>query len=226
MLSFSLIFDQAIQGSDEWLVARAGYLTGTGAAAVLPMSMLTDSKGKKDNDTTRKKYLTQLAAERLVGGPVKTHYSNGSMEHGTQHEPAAKWAYGERTGRGVREVGFARTSEMFVGCSLDGIAEGDETKVVGIVEVKCPDTDTHLGYRECGGVPSAYLRQVLHNLWVTGADWCDFVSYDPRLRGRLQLHVHRMERESVLPLLEIYEREALRFLDEVAAKVVELREQE
>ena len=63
-----------------------------------------------------------------------------------------------------------------------------------------------------------------HNLWVTGAQWCDFVSFDPRFPEHLQLFVVRVARKDVD--LKGYEAKALAFLAEVDAEVRELEAME
>ena len=95
------------------------------------------------------------------------------------------------------------------GCSLDGHVR----KMTGIVEFKCPNSATHFQYLRGGVVPSDYVDQCLHNLWISGAQWCDFCSFDDRFPEDLQLFVVRMERDEAR--IAEYAASALLFLSEV-----------
>lgn len=212
------------QGSLEWFQARLGRVTGSMAKVVVPLrDLLPDSKGK-DTATGRASLLAQLVAERLSGQPTRQDWGyTDAMDHGTNTEEAAIDAYAAATGLTPKRVGFLAANELAVGCSLDAVAaERADGTILGILEVKCPATATHLAYRK-GGVPNAYLRQVLHNLWVTGADWCDFVSYDPALPGKLALHIVRLTRAEAEEMLRVYAQGVLAFLETVDAEEAALR---
>lgn len=163
------------QGTPEWHDARRGKITGTGFAKVL----------SKRGDT-RKNYMRQLVLERKTGITAET-FTNEAMEWGTLTEPKARAYYETQTGYKVKQVGFidinsnyAITPEIefdrYVGVSPDGLI-GDG----GIVEIKCPNTATHLEYIAKNVMVKKYLPQVQGILWVTGRVWCDFVSFDPRV---------------------------------------------
>jgi hypothetical protein len=104
-----------------------------------------------------------------------------------------------------------------VGCSLDG----DVDDFAGIVEIKCPKSATHLGYLKAKAVPPSYLPQILHNMWITGAMYCDFVSFDDRLPAGLQLVVVTVQRNDFDVMA--YSRAAERFLSEVDAELETVR---
>jgi hypothetical protein len=89
----------------------------------------------------------------------------------------------------VNQVGFVELNE-FVGCSPDGLI-GDD----GLIEIKCPNTATHIEYIIDGELPKEYEKQVHSQLWITDRKWCDFVSYDPRLTDR-PIWIKRVERKS------------------------------
>jgi putative phage-type endonuclease len=197
----------AEQGTPEWLAARAGRVTGSRAGDMLA----------KGQGLTRKAYRDQLVAERLTGLPQENGFISAAMKWGTENEPFARMAYEARTGFSVRQTGFLAMDSVMAGCSLDG----DVDDFDGIVEFKCPDTTTHLAYLEAGKVPAKYLPQVTHNLWVTGAAWCDFASYDPRLPDNLQLFVARVNAMEVD--IGAYEKEALAFLEEVSKQEQKFR---
>jgi hypothetical protein len=200
------------QRSPEWFAARAGRLTGSCASAVT-------AKGKGASESVvRRDYRLQLACERLTGTPAEGGFINEAMQRGIDLEPVAFPAYEAKTGNVVRTTGFLSADEHMVGCSLDGDVGGFE----GIVELKCPKTATHLGYlRNPSTLAAAYIEQCTHNLWVTGAQWCDLVSYDDRLPPALRIAKVRIERDE----LEIaaYESAALAFLAEVDREVEALQ---
>lgn len=182
-------------------------MTGSRAAAVL-------AKIKSGEAAARRDYRTQLVAERLTGAAQESGYVNADMQRGIDLEPAALAAYEAHTGEIVRATGFLSMSEHMAGCSLDG----DVDEFEGLVEVKCPKSATHIEYFKARRLPPEYVAQVTHNLWVTGAKWLDFCSYDDRVPDWLQFFQVRVYREE-LPL-DSYEKEVLRFLAEVASEVI------
>jgi hypothetical protein len=114
-------------------------------------------------------------------------YISKDMQRGTDMEAEAFAAYEAETGNLARRVGFLAHPTLMAGCSAD--AEVDH--FAGIVELKCPKSATHLEYLRMG-VPGDYLKQCQHNLWITGAAWCDFVSFDPRFPPALRLKIVRL----------------------------------
>lgn len=202
MKSFTII--DAPQRSDAWFAARCGRLTGSRAA-----DMLAEVKTKGAEAAARRDLRTQLVVERLTGQPQEDGYINGVMQRGIDLEPAAFAAYEAETGSVVRRTGFLSHNALPVGCSLDGHVDD----FIGIVEIKCPKSATHMGYLKAGAVPSTHRAQIIHNLWVTGAEWCDFVSFDDRFPPALRLFVARVVREPIKILA--YEKNVLRFLEEV-----------
>lgn len=199
------------QGTAEWLSDRAGRATGSRAKDIL-------AKIKSGEAAARRNYRTQLVTERLTGSPQESGFVSKEMQWGTDHEPFARMAYEALTGHLVTEMGFIYLPSMMAGCSLDGlIEEGGKT---GIFEAKCPTSATHIDYLTGGKLPSEYKPQILHNVYVTGADFADFVSFDPRMPGKLQLFVARWERDE--DEIRQYEAELLGFLKEVDALHAEL----
>jgi len=193
------------QGSGEWKAARAGKVTGSKAECIA-----AGGKG-----ITRRKYMVQLVAERLSGIPCEGGYQSQAMVSGTLLEPEARSAYEAETGELVREAGFAYLP-IPAGCSVDGFV-GD----AGIQEIKCPEPHVHVDYMERMRVPPDYVPQVTHNLWVTGAEWVDFVSYCPSMPEGLQLVIVRAHRNEFD--IKGHEEAALRFLAETEAMEQRLR---
>jgi hypothetical protein len=200
------------QRSLEWFQARAGRLTGSCAA-----SILANGKGSAES-VVRRDYRLQLACERLTGIPQEGGFVNEAMQRGIDLEPIAFAAYEALTGNMVRSTGFLSADEHMVGCSLDGDIDGFE----GIIELKCPKTVTHLSYlREPSTLVKAYEPQVWHNLWVTGARYCDLVSFDDRLPKALRICKVRVERSD--DALGAYEAAALAFLAEVESELMAIQ---
>lgn len=206
MSRFSII--ECEQRSPEWFAARAGRATGSCAAHVM-------AKIKTGEAAARRDYRLQLAVERLTNRPQEGGYVSADMQRGIDLEPAARLAYEAETGIIVRETGFLSMTDHLVGCSLDGDADNFK----GIVSFKCPKSATHIGYIRAARLPPDYVWQATHEMWVTGAEWYDFYSYDDRLPEQLQTFYVRVERTELANELELYEAELTRFLREVESEV-------
>lgn len=195
-----ILYDCA-QRSESWHALRLGKLTGSHAA-----DMLATLKTKGEA-AARRDLRLRLVCERLTGASSDSDFVSKDMQRGIDLEPAARAAYEAATGSIVKPVGFVAHDELLAGCSPDGLVRG------GIVEIKCPKQATHLGYVRGGRLPVDYVPQVTHNLWMTGAGFCDFVSYDDRFPPALQFLRVRVPREAVD--VAAYELAARLFLTEV-----------
>lgn len=174
---------------------------------------------KSGEAAARRDYRLQLVCERLTGQLQEDVFINAAMQRGIDCEPLAFAAYESRTGQMVQRTGFLASEDFMAGCSLDGHVgsyDGHAT-FEGLIELKCPKSATHLKYLRAGEMPAEHRPQVLHNLWITGAQWCDFVSFDDRFPEHLSLFVVRVPRVEIEILA--YEKTALAFLAEVAADV-------
>jgi len=198
------------QRSEMWFAARCGRLTGSQAADML-------SRIKTGEAAARRDLRTKLVCERLTGKPQEDDYISKEMQRGIDLEATAFGEYEAITGVIVERTGFLSMNDKMVGCSLDGHVNNFE----GIVEFKCPKSATHLKYLRSVGIPSDHYAQCLHNLWVSGAQWCDFVSYDDRFPADLQLHVVRMPR--VEKDITAYALAVELFLAEVDAEVLSVQ---
>lgn len=207
-MNFTII--ETAQRSPEWFRARAGRLTGSAAADMLASVKTGEAAARRD-------LRVRLLAERLTGQPQEDTFVNAAMQWGTDHEADAFAAYEAASGHLVRRTGFLAHTTLLAGCSLDG----DVENFAGIVELKCPKTATHLGYLDGGAIPARHLPQLTHNLWISGATWCDFVSYDPRLPADLQLFISRLTRDEAA--IRAYETKARAFLAEVERAVEALQ---
>lgn len=193
--------EQGEQGSADWLMSRCGHVTASRFKDVLDFTKAGKPGAK------RTAYLWEIVVERLTGSPVQ-HYVNAAMEHGTVYEPEARMAH-EATGVMVMETGFLHhPSIQFVGGSPDGLI-GDD----GGAEYKCPfNSAIHL-QTWMNGMPEDHAGQVQGLMWITGRQWWDFCSFDPRMPEHLQLYVQRIERDDAY--IAKLEAEVVVFLSEV-----------
>lgn len=200
----------APQRSEDWFAARLGRVTGSRAEDVL-------ASIKSGEAAKRRDYRMELVTERLTGCSAEAPYVNDDMQRGIDLEPQAFALYEALTGRLVDRTGFLSHLDLMAGCSLDGHVGDFE----GLIEIKCPRSANHLTNLRAKGVPAKYLPQIRHNLWITGAAWCDFVSFDPRWPEEYRLHIARVLRDDVD--LAGYEAEVRRFLADVDNEVQALK---
>jgi putative phage-type endonuclease len=171
-----------IQGTPEWHAARAGRVTASRIADMC-------AKTQKGWGASRANYLAELVAERLTG-TVAEGFSNAAMKWGIETEPEARSAYQFMHDAEVTPIGFViHPAIEMAGASPDGLI-GD----TGLIEVKCPNTATHIETLLSEEIPDKYLKQMQWQMACCDRAWCDFVSYDPRLPARMQLFVKRVER--------------------------------
>lgn len=199
---------EIIQGSPEWFEVRLGKVTASRVADVI-------TKTKSGWGASRANYAAQLIAERLTG-EVAESYSSPAMRHGTDTEPEARAAYCFYADADVVECAFVQHPAIGMsGASPDGLV-GDD----GLVEIKCPNTATHIDTLLKGKVPAKYLTQMHWQMACTGRAWCDFVSFDPRMPESMRLWVKRVERddERVSELEELVT-QFLAEIDETVAKL-------
>jgi putative phage-type endonuclease len=195
------------QRTDDWFAARLGKVTASRVADVI-------AKTKTGYGAGRANYAADLVVERLTGQKASS-FTNAAMEWGTEQEPNAKAAYAAKTGILVEDVGFIdHPTVAMSGASPDGLAED------GLVEIKCPNTATHLEYIFDGKPPQKYVTQMQWQMACAGKPWCDFVSFDPRLPERLQLLVVRVLRDD--DYIKMLEQEVTTFLQELDDKLNKL----
>lgn len=200
---------EIIQGSPEWFAARLGKVT---ASRVHDVSART----KSGWGASRTNYMAELIAERLTGQTAAT-YTNASMQWGTDHEPLARAAYEFITDRNVVEVGFVRHPTIKdAGASPDGLVGND-----GVLEIKCPNTATHVDTLLGDEIDGKYIKQMQWQLCCTGRPWADFVSFDPRLPGEMQVVIKRVNRDG--DMIASLENDVRDFLHELGGKVEQLR---
>jgi putative phage-type endonuclease len=196
------------QGSPEWLMERCGKVTASRIADLM-------AKTKSGYAATRLNYRAQLIAERLTGC-VQASFTNAAMIHGTETEPEARRAYEFFVDCDVQQVGFAPHPTInMAGASPDGLVSDD-----GLLELKCPNTATHIETLLTGAIPDKYVKQMLFQLACTGRAWCDYASYDNRMPERMRLFVKRIERdEDAIGEIETEVRAFLMEIDETVARL-------
>lgn len=198
------------QGTDEWFAARLGVVTASKFKDVMA----------KGAGKTRRSYMIKLIAERL-SGQAEQGYTNAAMEWGTLTEPEARQAYTFVSENDVQEVGFCKLSE-FVGASPDSLVNDD-----GLLEIKCPLTSTQIETVLSGEVPASHKAQIQGQLYVTGREWCDFVSFDPRIQGDASMFIKRVYRDgnylkNMAEEIELFVDEML----EMTARLTNVKEKE
>jgi YqaJ-like viral recombinase domain len=201
-----------IQGSPEWFAARLGRVTASRVSAVL-------SKGRNGGlPATRNAYMDDLIAERLLGCQIGSDFTNDAMQWGTEAESAARTMYSLMMDVDVEQVGFIEHPTIpMAGASLDGLVGGD-----GFLEIKSPNTITHLETLRRRSVPTKYLHQIhFQAACRPERRWCDWVSYDPRVDEPYQrLFVKRVEIDrSKVAQLEDAVRQFLADMEPVEARV-------
>lgn len=166
------------QGTEEWFAARLGRVTASRVNDIV-------ARTKTGYSASRDNYLAQLVCERLTGKGAES-YTNAAMAHGTETEPLARAAYEMKNSVLVDEVGFVKHPTLMAGASPDGMVGLD-----GLIEIKCPQTNTHIDTLLSGRIPTKYKAQMTWQMLCTGRKWCDFISFDPRLPQELQMFVQR-----------------------------------
>lgn len=168
------------QGSEAWLAARKGCITG---------SRFKDCRDKLKGGQPSKAclaYAMDIARER-VGGDAPAKFQNAAMRIGNEQESSARFAYERRTGNLVEEVGFFTTEDGLYGLSPDGLIDDD-----GVLEIKTMVSSDTLFSAVADGDISAYMDQCLGYLWLLGRQWVDLVLWCPDLQ---HLVIHRITRD-------------------------------
>jgi hypothetical protein len=194
------------QRSPEWHQARVGMFTASRASDMMATIKTGEAAARRD-------LRVQLVVERLTSQSQDDVFVNAAMQRGIDKEADALSAYEALTGNLTRSYGFLAHDTLRTGCSPDGIIGDFE----GGLELKCPKSATHLGYLKSKTIPRDYLFQMMHGLWITGAQWWDFVSFDDRFPVPLQVFHVRLERDD--QQINDYAQLATAFLTEIDKEV-------
>lgn len=193
------------QRSAEWFAERCGKVTASRIADVV-------AKTKTGWGASRANYAAQLIAERLTRTTAES-YQNKEMAWGTEQEPFARDAYAFHANVDVAECGFVPHPTISQsGASPDGIV-GDG----GLIEIKCPNTASHIDTLLGEPIAQKYLLQMQWQMACTSRAWCDYVSFDPRLPERMRVFIKRVPRDD--KLIVTLERDVELFLREIQTKL-------
>jgi hypothetical protein len=199
------------QRTPEWHAARLGRLTSSRASDCLA----TLKSGQEA--AGRRNLRIQLVLERITGRSHENGYVSAAMKQGIDREADAVALYEAITGRMLQRTGFLQHTDLLAGASLDGHFNDFE----GIAEVKSPLPATHLDYLRTGIIPGEYAKQITHALWISGAQWCDWLSFNPDFPEPLQAKLVRVLRHDVE--IRSYEIMARAFLNEVDRETEEVQ---
>lgn len=198
------------QGTEAWALARVGKVTASRIADVI-------ARTKTGWGASRKNYAAELIAERLTGIPAQG-YTNAAMQWGIDTEPQARVAYEFFRDVTVTPVGLVPHPTIpMSAASPDGLV-GDD----GLLEVKCPNTATHIDTLLDGGIADKYEVQMQWQMACAGRQWCDFVSFDPRMPEELRMFIQRVERDD--RRIKELEKAVVEFLAEMDATIAALIE--
>lgn len=210
VLDFPQHLDDNVTPNPEWVKARLGRITGTGANSMLAVP-------KKAGEGMRVNLTVQLALERMTGRKTGKDFQSDAMRDGLQLEPQARFAYEKHTGRMVLQAGFLSHTDMMAGASIDGYINDFE----GLLSIKCPYASTHWDIVKNQTIELAYMRQIIHEQWLTGAQWTDFVSYCESFDDPLRLKVIRVPRND--DAIRQHDAAVRTFLTEVDAALQSMR---
>jgi putative phage-type endonuclease len=166
------------QGTEEWFNARLGRVTASKVQDIV-------ARTKSGYSASRDNYIAQLVCERLTGKAPES-FTNAAMTHGTETEPLARAAYEMARNVLVDEIGFVQHPTLMAGASPDGMVGED-----GLIEIKCPQSNTHIETLLSQKIPAKYFAQMTWQMICTKRKWCDFISFDPRLPQELQMFIQR-----------------------------------
>ena len=195
---------KAEQRSPEWYAARLGKATASRFSDIM-------ARTRSGYAASRKNYMAELVTERLTN-TVPENYTSAAMVWGLENEPLARLEYELATDNEVTETGFWLHDTFPAGASPDGLVNDD-----GLIEIKVPNTATHIETLQTKKVPRQYVAQVQGQLWITDRQWCDFISFDPRLPQNAQMIIVRVQRDN--EYIRELEEELTQFLDEVEQQV-------
>ncbi len=157
------------QGTPDWFNVRKGIPTASEFATVM-----ANGKGGAPSKT-RRTYMLKLLGERLTGEPMES-FTNEHMERGKKMEEEARLAYSLASDCDLSKIGFVRRNDVIAGASPDSLVDAN-----GLLEIKTKLPHLQLAVLEDDEVPTDHIAQIQGQLWITGREWVDFVSYWPKL---------------------------------------------
>lgn len=205
------------QRSDEWIAARLGKVTASRVKDVM-----SKGRSKDTPSATRKNYMMELLCERLTGCQGGADLSrNAAVQRGNELEPMARSAYEVDQGVMIVEAGLLLHPKIeSFGASPDGLILLPKGR--GGLEIKCPNTATHVAILQSGKHDPQYEWQMFAQMACADLEWVDFVTFDDRLPDELQYACFRLERDEAR--IRQMETEIKLFLEELAELEHEMRE--
>lgn len=204
------IYIDVAQGSDDWHKHRCGSLGASQVHDVL-------AKTKSGYTAARANTKARMVAERLTGLTQDT-FKSSAMQWGNDTEPQARSAYEFITGKRVQVVGMFKLANLDGShASPDGLVDSD-----GLIEIKCPNTATHIETLKTEKIDPKYITQIQWQMALTDREWCDFVSFDPRMPEDLSLFIKRVPRDA--QAISDLTKQVKEFLGEVDADIKALEE--
>lgn len=193
-----------VQGTKEWIELRLGVFTSS-----LIVNLFTEPRSKKDREAgvlsdSAESYIIDKACELIYRTP-KEHFFSKATDWGNEHEDYAAEAYQQVTGNTLKTIGFVTLGDD-TGTSPDRYVNTN-----ALAEIKCPHVRSNhvknvLNLKTQEDLLKAnkqYYFQIQHQLYVTGREYCDFVSFDPRIldtavRSSWQkcIHILKIEKDS------------------------------
>lgn len=202
---FGIITDSPdLQRTEQWHKDRCGKITGSRVKDAT--SKLKSGERSKAAKTLKGK----IVAERLTGVSADADISNlRAVQHGIVTEELAVKAFEAETGKTVQLVGLIDHPTLpMCGASPDGLIDDD-----AVLEIKCPNSATHIEYLKGNCIPDEYHEQTLWQLACTGRTKVYFVSFDPRMPPANQLLI--VESVPDVALIRALEAEVLEVLKEI-----------
>lgn len=181
-----------------------------------PLEILKMAGMEPPENAKRKKYRQTRVAERLTGLPADLDggFVTADMRWGEVNEKYAVNKYRLLTNNIVKEAPLMLHPELRAGASPDGLAIDNRTGLTGVIEVKCLRSNNHLyEILKQDRVPEEYLVQIHMEMWISGTDFCDFIGYDSRLPGKLDVYIRRVLRDDDY-IENVLEPEIRRFLEQ------------
>jgi len=194
---------EAEQRTEEWFENRLGKATASNFNDIM-------STIKTGYSASRKNYRAKLVIERLTNERQDT-YKSAEMQWGIDNEPTARLAYEAETGDVVTDAPFVQHTLLEAGASPDGYINDD-----GVLEIKCPNSATHIETLASKKIPRQYIAQVQGQMWITGRKYAKFVSFDPRMPINAQMIIIDVPLDDAY--IERLEKEVVSFLEEVEAE--------
>lgn len=180
----------------EWRRKRIGKITASNFDKLKKVQRLKTGEWGE----TALTYIYDIIGEHLSGETSESFGGSKATDWGNLYEAEAIREYTKRTGRKVKPGEFVAHENLeWVGGTPDGFVG-----MKGLIEVKCPfNFKNHIRTVITKTVPTEYMPQVLGNLILTGREWCDFVSYDPRVKGPHKLVIVRVYASAYRETVEI-----------------------